>query len=45
MLSRPWGLGLAGLLLLATYVAANRARPEFEVLVPIRRPVRRARAS
>jgi hypothetical protein len=44
-LSRPWGLGVAVALLLATYVAANRARPEFEVLVPIRRPVRRARAS
>jgi len=44
-LSRPWGLGLAVVLLLVVYVAANRARPEFEVLVPIRRPVRRARAS
>ena len=44
-LSRPWGLGVAVALLLIVYVAANRARPEFEVLVPIRRPVRRARAS
>ena len=31
----PWGLVLAGLVLLLVYVAANRARPDFDVvLVP-----------
>ena len=36
--SRPWPLALAGLLLLVLYVAANRARPDFEeVMVPVRR--------
>jgi tetratricopeptide (TPR) repeat protein len=37
-LSKPWGLGVAGLLLLVTYVMANRSKPEFdEVMLPIRR--------
>jgi tetratricopeptide (TPR) repeat protein len=37
-LSKPWGLGVAGLLLLITYVMANRSKPEFdEVMLPIRR--------
>jgi tetratricopeptide (TPR) repeat protein len=44
-LARPWGLAVAVVLLVATYLTANRARPEFEVLVPIRRTIRRARAS
>lgn len=36
--ARPWPLALAGLLLLGLYVAANRARPDFEeVMVPVRR--------
>jgi tetratricopeptide (TPR) repeat protein len=45
--SRPWPLALAALLLLALYVVANRARPDFEqatVPVPRRGAVRRARA-
>ncbi|HET7294077.1 MAG TPA: tetratricopeptide repeat protein, partial [Vicinamibacteria bacterium] len=33
-LTGPWGLGLAALVLLATYVVANRARPDFEVVLP-----------
>jgi tetratricopeptide (TPR) repeat protein len=37
-LSKPWGLGVAGLVLLITYVLANRSKPEFaEVMLPIRR--------
>lgn len=48
-LSSPWALVLAGLLLLATYVVANRARPDFEVAMPVRRSgpsgARRGRAS
>ena len=37
-LSKPWGLGVAGLVLLVTYVMANRSKPEFdEVMLPIRR--------
>jgi hypothetical protein len=45
--SLPWPLVLAGALLLGLYVAANRARPDFEeVMVPVRRGglPRRARA-
>jgi tetratricopeptide (TPR) repeat protein len=43
---RPWGLVLAGLALLALYVAANRARPETEVAMPIGRwPSGRGRAA
>jgi tetratricopeptide (TPR) repeat protein len=39
LLTTPWGLWVAGLLLLVIYVVANRARPDFEVMaVPIRRP-------
>jgi tetratricopeptide (TPR) repeat protein len=37
VLARPWGLGLAAFLLVALYITANRTRPDFEVLVPIRR--------
>jgi tetratricopeptide (TPR) repeat protein len=29
-----WGMGVAAVVLLATYVAANRARPDFEVSMP-----------
>ena len=37
-LTKPWGLWLAGVLLLGIYVVANRARPDFEVMsMPIRR--------
>jgi tetratricopeptide (TPR) repeat protein len=37
-LSKPWGLGVAGLVLLITYVLANRSKPEFDqVMLPIRR--------
>jgi tetratricopeptide (TPR) repeat protein len=37
-LSKPWGLGVAGLLLVVTYVLANRSKPAFdEVMLPIRR--------
>ena len=34
VLAGRWGLVLAAVLLLATYVIANRARPDFEVSVP-----------
>ncbi|MET0552756.1 MAG: tetratricopeptide repeat protein [Vicinamibacteria bacterium] len=37
----PWGLMLGGAVLLAVYVAANRARPDFEILMPAGRPPRR----
>jgi tetratricopeptide (TPR) repeat protein len=41
-ITRPWGLGLAGLVLLVLWVLANRLRPEFEAAVPVKRsPVRR----
>ena len=36
-LSKPWGLAVAGVVLLAVYVAANRGRPDFEVHLPVRR--------
>jgi hypothetical protein len=37
-LTTPWGLWLAGVLLLAIYVVANRARPDFEIMeLPARR--------
>jgi hypothetical protein len=36
-LSKPWGLGVAALVLLVVYVLANRGEPEFdEVMLPIR---------
>ena len=41
----PWGLILGALVLLAVYIAANRARPDFEILMPAGRPPRRARAA
>ncbi len=41
----PWGLALGALVLLAVYIAANRARPDFEILMPAGRPPRRARAA
>jgi Tfp pilus assembly protein PilF len=45
-LARPWGLGLAALVLLATFVVANRVGPDFDVLVPVRRGgARKGRAS
>ena len=37
---QPWGLVLAGLLLLLIYVTANRWKPEAEVMVPVRRGTR-----
>ena len=38
-LTNPWGLWVAGVLLLLIYVVANRARPDFEVMsMPARRP-------
>ncbi len=36
-LSKPWGLGLAALLLLAIWLLANRLRPDFEVAVAVMR--------
>jgi tetratricopeptide (TPR) repeat protein len=33
-LTSRWGLGVAAVVLLATYVAANRARPDFDVSMP-----------
>ena len=33
-LTQEIGLGVAAIVLLATYVVANRARPDFEVAVP-----------
>jgi tetratricopeptide (TPR) repeat protein len=36
-LSPTWGLWVGGVVLLAVYVAANRARPDFDVLIPARR--------
>ena len=49
-LSKPWGLGVAAVVLLAVYVLANRTTPDFdEVMLPIRRaaapPAARRRAS
>ncbi len=46
-LSKPWGLGLAVVLLVATWVLANRGRPEFESAAPVRRAgaPRRGRAA
>ena len=32
-MAQPWGLGLAGVLLLVIYIVANRSRPDFEVAV------------
>jgi tetratricopeptide (TPR) repeat protein len=37
-LSPPWGLAVGAAVLLVVYLVANRKRPEFEVLVPTRRP-------
>ena len=43
--TRPWGLGILGLLLFLVYVLANRARPDFDVPVLLGRGgVRRRRA-
>ncbi len=39
-----WGIGAAGVVLLATYVLANRARPDFEVHMPAPRSTQRRRA-
>jgi Tfp pilus assembly protein PilF len=41
MLAQPWGWALGGLVMLAVYVAANRARPDFEVFIPAGRQPRR----
>jgi Tfp pilus assembly protein PilF len=45
MLSPSWGWAVGGLLLLALYVAANRARPDFEYYIPAGRQPRRGRAA
>jgi tetratricopeptide (TPR) repeat protein len=48
VLSPAWGLWVGAAVLLGLYVAANRSRPDFEVLVPARRAapqVPRRRAS
>jgi Tfp pilus assembly protein PilF len=46
-LSKPWGLIIAAVLLAATWVLANRGRPEFESAVSVRRTgaPRRGRAA
>lgn len=44
-LTRPWGLAAGMFLLLLVYVAANRARPDFEGLMLGGIPVRRRRAA
>jgi Tfp pilus assembly protein PilF len=36
-LARPWGLGLAVIVLATLFVTANRVGPDFDVLVPVRR--------
>src|SRR5262249_23009277 len=36
-LSKPWGLAVAGVVMLGVYVTANRGRPDFEVQIPVRR--------
>jgi hypothetical protein len=42
----PWGLGIAGLLLLFVYITANRVRPEMEIAMPAgNRPPRRGYAA
>ncbi len=45
MLAPSWGWAVGGLLLLALYVAANRARPDFEYYIPAGRQPRRGRAA
>jgi tetratricopeptide (TPR) repeat protein len=45
LVTTPWGLVLGGAILLAVYVAANRARPDFEILMPAGRPPRRGARS
>lgn len=42
MVARPWGWLVGGLVLVALYVAANRARPDFEVFIPVPRRGRAA---
>jgi tetratricopeptide (TPR) repeat protein len=45
-LSRPWGLGLAALLLVVVYVVANRVRPHVALAMPAgSRPPRRGYAA
>jgi hypothetical protein len=36
-LAKPWDLGLAAVLLLLTFIAANRIRSGFDLLMPARR--------
>jgi hypothetical protein len=45
MLAPSWGWIVGALLMLAVYVAANRARPDFEVFIPVGRQPRRGRAA
>lgn len=46
MIAPSWGWVLGAAVLLAVYVAANRARPDFEVFIPAgRQPRRRGRAA
>lgn len=45
-LTPPWGLAVAGVLLLIVYIAANRVRPETEIVMPAgSRPPRRGYAA
>jgi tetratricopeptide (TPR) repeat protein len=49
MIAPSWGWAVGAVVLLAVYVAANRARPDFEVFIPAgrqpRQPRRRGRAA
>jgi Tfp pilus assembly protein PilF len=45
MLAQPWGWALGGVVMLAVYVAANRARPDFEIFIPAGRQPRRGKAA
>jgi tetratricopeptide (TPR) repeat protein len=44
-LTRPWGLGVAAVVLAVVFVFANRIGPDFDVLVPVRRSGRKGRAA
>lgn len=45
MLALSWGWAVGGLVMLAIYVAANRARPDFEYYIPAGRQPRRGGAA
>ena len=40
-LSKPWGLGVAAVLLVLLWIVANRLRPDFEIVVAVKRSARR----